>query len=528
MGKGNNSKNRNAFYYFMLDFKNRQGQSFKSMVEVSDAAGPHWQRLSDKEKEKYQNLAKRNRENQTKQTSIAIDGDYFYLMHINEFCYWEKEDRSFPAEIALGKFNFQDGIVKEDVFHMLVQPGPLPLGYSAQVKAKAEETHQIQHMGSEDNTEEVLMGLISKLAEGGDEKYPTIYVPEKEVNMVQKVLIYLCNKFDHPYLFDINSLDYLFFSLKNNISPTGKVWPTASVSKLQLERDVYDYCSGIACATSSASMARSVRSKNDKFFDVASETSTVVDESETTSYHGFDSDSQVGDDEMEWSRPKRPVPRYRTPQNLSQQTDASLLSQSSSASDYVPGRRPASQCKINIDVFYESLCPDSLDFIRNQLSPAWNDIKPYVNLNLVPFGKTVIFNGGISFQCQHGPRECEGNRVMSCALQKIQDPSTAVHFVKCYMDHFMKYARHNRQEFGESCVTKVGLNWDIDVKQCYESQLGTLLQLNAGNHTRTYQPDFIPTIVYNNIFDQELQDESLHNFKGVACALIRKQHLQAC
>lgn len=48
MGKGNNNKNRNAFYYFMLDFKNRQGQSFKSMAEVSMAAGPHWQVLERK------------------------------------------------------------------------------------------------------------------------------------------------------------------------------------------------------------------------------------------------------------------------------------------------------------------------------------------------------------------------------------------------------------------------------------------------------------------------------------------------
>ncbi|KAK9753892.1 piRNA pathway germ-plasm component [Popillia japonica] len=413
------------------------------MAEVSMAAGPHWQRLSNQEKEKYQRLAKQNRENQSKQTSIGesmdlvlqeerekielerrkkkeneakvitavnantILDDYFYLMHINEFCYWEKEDQYFPAEIALGKFNLREGIIKEDIFHMLVHPGPLPLGYSAIVKVKSEETHQIQHMGNEDNTEEVLMGLISKITEGGDsEKYPTIYVAEKEINMVQKILNQLCDKFDHPNLFDINSLEYFFFCLKNNVSPGGKVWPTVSVSKIQLERDVYDYCSGIACPyhenseipvhcsrsriirwayiicdncieyfnipiikgqhvpvkavtdpqyfasgtsasrpASVASMASSVRSE--KFSDVASETSTVIDDTEISSYHGFDSDSQAGDDEMEWRRPRRPAPKYRTPQNLSQVTDSSQLSQTSSTSDYIPARRPASQSSAN-------------------------------------------------------------------------------------------------------------------------------------------------------------------------------------
>ncbi|KAK9753889.1 Gamma interferon inducible lysosomal thiol reductase (GILT) [Popillia japonica] len=186
-----------------------------------------------------------------------------------------------------------------------------------------------------------------------------------------------------------------------------------------------------------------------------------------------------------------------------------------------------SQEKINIDVFYER-AKKNFDFVENQLGPTWNDIKDYVNLNLVPFGKSAIFNGGTSVQCQHGQRECEGNRVMSCALHKIQDPSTAVHFVKCYMNRFIRYARRDRQEFGESCVTKAGLNWNLDVKQCYESQLGTRLQLNAENQTNTYQPDFIPTIVYNKVFDQGLQDESLYNFKSTACTLIKKQYPQAC
>lgn len=32
----------NAFYYFMQDFKNKQGRNCRSMQEVADQAGPHW------------------------------------------------------------------------------------------------------------------------------------------------------------------------------------------------------------------------------------------------------------------------------------------------------------------------------------------------------------------------------------------------------------------------------------------------------------------------------------------------------
>ncbi|KRT81651.1 hypothetical protein AMK59_5331 [Oryctes borbonicus] len=453
MGKGNNKGSRNAFYYFLIEFKNQHGRNYKSLAEASIAAGPHWERLSPQQKARYQELAKHNKENQQKQTSIGesvdlvlqeekqkqereltvkqeidniirkgintntIKDQYFYLMHVNAFCHWEKEDRHFPAEIALAKFNLRNGIITEDVYHKLVHPGPLPLGYSAIAKITAQETHQIQHMENEDNTEEVLMGLIDKLTETADsDSLPPIYVSEKDILMVENVLKNLCRKHGHPNLFLLYSLQYLLFSLKNNISPIGmKVWPTVSVSKLQLEKDVYDFCSGISCAyhenseipiycsqsqvirwayiicdncigdlglpiikgqhvptnsltdrqevatASGISLgrpvnkalsvsSRSTKTNFDSYSDALSETSTVVDESEISSYHGFDSDSQGADDEIEWRHPRRPAPKYRIQQNLSQNSDSvnSQLSQgSSNISEYIPSRRPTSQSSAN-------------------------------------------------------------------------------------------------------------------------------------------------------------------------------------
>ncbi|KRT83358.1 hypothetical protein AMK59_4067 [Oryctes borbonicus] len=185
------------------------------------------------------------------------------------------------------------------------------------------------------------------------------------------------------------------------------------------------------------------------------------------------------------------------------------------------------QNKLKVDIFYEALCPDSLNFIKYQLKPSWEQIKPAVTLNFVPFGKSVSFNDA-NFECHHGPRECEGNKVMSCALHRIRDPTVMVHFVSCYMNRFMKYARRNSKEFGQSCVAKAGLNWNDDIKQCYESHLGTLLQLNAEKQTNVYKLDFIPTIIYNKIFDRELHNASLYNFKGVVCSLARVNRPSTC
>lgn len=46
--------------------------------------------------------------------------------------------------------------------------------------------------------------------------------------------------------------------------------------------------------------------------------------------------------------------------------------------------------KVNVDVYFEALCPDSHNFIINQLYPNWEDIKDYVHIRFIPFGKSTV------------------------------------------------------------------------------------------------------------------------------------------
>ena len=41
--------------------------------------------------------------------------------------------------------------------------------------------------------------------------------------------------------------------------------------------------------------------------------------------------------------------------------------------------------------------------------------------------------GGYSFVCQHGPEECEGNKMLACAKTYIPDQDTYVEFNICVM-----------------------------------------------------------------------------------------------
>lgn len=46
--------------------------------------------------------------------------------------------------------------------------------------------------------------------------------------------------------------------------------------------------------------------------------------------------------------------------------------------------------KVKVDVYYETLCPDSIDFLLNKLIPSYNELKEKIILQLIPFGKAQV------------------------------------------------------------------------------------------------------------------------------------------
>lgn len=47
---------------------------------------------------------------------------------------------------------------------------------------------------------------------------------------------------------------------------------------------------------------------------------------------------------------------------------------------------------VNVDVYYESLCSDSMRWFANQLVPSYKELKNSLNVTLVPFGKATVSN----------------------------------------------------------------------------------------------------------------------------------------
>lgn len=95
---------------------------------------------------------------------LGLEYETFFLIHVNIFC--SANGRHYPAEIALAAFNLLEGVGPDDIFHRLVKPGPLPLGYAAEANIHSNQTHQISPPcgeDDEDNTRMVFNELLQFL-----------------------------------------------------------------------------------------------------------------------------------------------------------------------------------------------------------------------------------------------------------------------------------------------------------------------------------------------------------------------------
>ena len=45
---------------------------------------------------------------------------------------------------------------------------------------------------------------------------------------------------------------------------------------------------------------------------------------------------------------------------------------------------------MTVQVYYESLCPDSIRFIKNQLMPTYEKLGNYFDVEFVPYGKASV------------------------------------------------------------------------------------------------------------------------------------------
>lgn len=162
---------------------------------------------------------------------------------------------------------------------------------------------------------------------------------------------------------------------------------------------------------------------------------------------------------------------------------------------------------VKVGVYFESLCPDSKRFFLKQLIPTHKDIGSIMQLNLVAFGHAKVF-GADKMICQHGTRECDGNRLMACiTTRKGASEKSVLETIGCIFEN-MK----SREECVNSYLPGVAYS---DIEKCKNSSVSYRLMVEYADQTG--QPDYVPYLKFNGQHSEDIQQGLEYNLKRYVC-----------
>ncbi|CAG9838439.1 unnamed protein product [Diabrotica balteata] len=204
----------------------------------------------------------------------------------------------------------------------------------------------------------------------------------------------------------------------------------------------------------------------------------------------------------------------------------------------------AQEQKVNVTLYYETLCPYARKFVVSQLHPTLEEhLSKYVNLEIIPYGKAkTIYDGDkITFTCQHGPSECYGNQILGCAQILIDSGANSpnlgyntkfLEFVYCLADKIKSKATKSEvDEVVDKCASSESIGVTADqLKQCSTSKIGIQQMVYNGKLTDKFQNPLkhMPTIVVNGNYVPEESSQAQENLLKLLCSKISGEKPDGC
>eukprot|EP00242_Pyramimonas_sp_CCMP2087_P004914 CAMPEP_0198214690 /NCGR_PEP_ID=MMETSP1445-20131203/43233_1 /TAXON_ID=36898 /ORGANISM="Pyramimonas sp., Strain CCMP2087" /LENGTH=249 /DNA_ID=CAMNT_0043889977 /DNA_START=17 /DNA_END=763 /DNA_ORIENTATION=+ len=150
--------------------------------------------------------------------------------------------------------------------------------------------------------------------------------------------------------------------------------------------------------------------------------------------------------------------------------------------------------RVKVDFYMESLCPFCGIFATSTLKDMMGEIGEIVELSMIPSGNMRPDAEG-TLQCQHGPGECEGNRVEACAIHLHPDQHVWFPFVNCFEENFPEN-REFAARTAEKCAKLANIS-ALDVQTCAQGPLGVELAEQMTKQTAGLDPphQFVPWVV---------------------------------
>nr|CAD7459484.1 unnamed protein product [Timema tahoe] len=123
---------------------------------------------------------------------------------------------------------------------------------------------------------------------------------------------------------------------------------------------------------------------------------------------------------------------------------------------------------LTVSVYYSTMCGDTMRFFREQFLPAWNQLEGQFSAQLVPYGKS-------------------------------------------------------------NCAEQLGLNFSA-IEDCMSSEDGNVLLASHGVNTHNNMAGlaFVPSILYNGVFNESEQQETLSDFLTVLSRHVTVVQPESC
>ncbi|XP_049703596.2 GILT-like protein 1 [Helicoverpa armigera] len=168
--------------------------------------------------------------------------------------------------------------------------------------------------------------------------------------------------------------------------------------------------------------------------------------------------------------------------------------------------------RIKLTIGTASGCTDTMRFVQNQLTEAYSLYGQFLDVEFVPWGRTVWNSTG--FHCQFLENDCWANRLHRCVLDRLKGNQDAqVHYMTCeFSSPYPAFAQGTY-----ICAQAVGVNL-IDIDHCVNNPgdaLDTAAQSAAVVPMQAI--NFVPYIMFNDVPDIPLHDSAFSRLASMIC-----------
>jgi hypothetical protein len=160
---------------------------------------------------------------------------------------------------------------------------------------------------------------------------------------------------------------------------------------------------------------------------------------------------------------------------------------------------------INLTVYLTSMCKDSQRFITEQLLPYYERFKDRLNVEFVPWGKSMY--EGNKVVCQFGEEDCLANSLPRCVLKLLRSPDLRMGYMGC------EYFTLSSTKRDLSCASIVRIE-DLDHCLRYWDT-----ESEASSKTLPLRLNFVPSFSIDGHYNPELSKALYENFAATMCSV---------